>query len=1156
MATYYVSPTGSNTSPYDSWAKAANLPATVVTAGNSVAGPHTVYLAPGTYVGGAAVSNANWVGGSFYGTAASGSTSPAAKGQVILAPGSGRSFGCWVNNVTLSDVSLTASTASGGNDALYLTGGTGFTGQHVAIYDAGGCGVNVANGATGTLVQCSILGCGTTAGTYGILVTNGASSLTIYSSLITNSATMSSGISDGIRNDGTGTLIIYGCTVLGPANCTIDQAGSGTTTCTNCIMGSSCDSVYPFKRSAGTLNISNCLLLSNPGNTLMFSGTIGDTANVKDANVRFVRRMRSGYIVPCIDDSGGATYAQAIEDELSSRGLHGTWFVDAAGGQAIAATVQAVLARGTLSISGHGYSHSTLTATGNIYSITKGGATITVDRAGNQITVDPGGTVTAFKAKTLDAIKTELTGFGCTVGAYPAGLQGTSLGEDMADSAGAQASPYTPQLLIDTTAATGFFNVEIAQCKSLMESYLPGYTGKGFGTPTGTTSANIRAAVHAAGYLGCRVSKYSPLGSTNVYDHGYQEISSKITYSAATDADVQARTRRICEHAAQNGYVVYLLAHNTSECTAHQWGVILDTIAEYAEITVASHDQVLADIRTGGLWTTSDQITYTRTWTDLSDYHLLATSPAIDVGTNLGTPYNLDYEGTDQDSCGPAWEMGGYAFTPPAESSDPMLIHDAYELQAMEDGLDEEYVLANDIDCSAANPNSPDWDSTEWPGTAGFRPVGLPYGGEFSGTLDGAGHTISGLYISAGDFADAGLFGDTTSGASISHVQIAQATVVYTGTDEFTDALIGILVGYAYDTDITDCSVSGTITATCANNETIGGFVGDCEARIARCYSDVTIDVSVGPVSPAVGGFIGCSYGYAESPGPTLLQQCGAVGTITLHDGAAAEAGGFVGAADVHTQITDCYARVTISSTGVTTTTDVGGFVGLARDADETYTNCFAAGPLSAGGGFIGALGGEAVTCTNCFWDTQTSGQGNSAGGIGQTTAQLQDLRTFTNLTYNEDLTAPVWDFVGTPGDDAGTDDYWQIDPAVNGGYPYLVGVTVTATEEDPAPAVPTAETWALNASSADLTGGGTVRAAPGTGYQLVLDRLVLSVGGAVGVTFSADATPILGPLGGAAGCWDLDDLNLELPENTALTVTAGAAGQVCLAVNAHTKEL
>jgi hypothetical protein len=38
---------------------------------------------------------------------------------------------------------------------------------------------------------------------------------------------------------------------------------------------------------------------------------------------------------------------------------------------------------------------------------------------------------------------------------------------------------------------------------------------------------------------------------------------------------------------------------------------------------------------------------------------------------------------------------------------------------------------------------------------------------------------------------------------------------------------------------------------------------------------------------------------------------------------------------------------------------------------------------------------------TNSFWDTETSGQSTSAGGTGKTTAEMQDIDTFSGATWN-----------------------------------------------------------------------------------------------------------------------------------------------------------
>jgi hypothetical protein len=56
---------------------------------------------------------------------------------------------------------------------------------------------------------------------------------------------------------------------------------------------------------------------------------------------------------------------------------------------------------------------------------------------------------------------------------------------------------------------------------------------------------------------------------------------------------------------------------------------------------------------------------------------------------------------------------------------------------------------------------------------------------------------------------------------------------------------------------------------------------------------------------------------------------------------------------------------------------------------------------------------------SNSFWDVNTSGVTSSSGGVGRTTAQMKSQSTYESAG---------WDFVET----------WDIDPAINNGYPYL----------------------------------------------------------------------------------------------------------------------
>jgi hypothetical protein len=74
-STYYVSASGTNAANYETWAKAANIPSTAVTAGNTDVGgdgPHVMYIGPGTYTSTILLNDADWDSGSFYGVSAAG----------------------------------------------------------------------------------------------------------------------------------------------------------------------------------------------------------------------------------------------------------------------------------------------------------------------------------------------------------------------------------------------------------------------------------------------------------------------------------------------------------------------------------------------------------------------------------------------------------------------------------------------------------------------------------------------------------------------------------------------------------------------------------------------------------------------------------------------------------------------------------------------------------------------------------------------------------------------------------------------------------------------------------------------------------------------------------------------------------------------------
>ncbi|MFM8383145.1 MAG: PxKF domain-containing protein, partial [Actinomycetota bacterium] len=209
-----------------------------------------------------------------------------------------------------------------------------------------------------------------------------------------------------------------------------------------------------------------------------------------------------------------------------------------------------------------------------------------------------------------------------------------------------------------------------------------------------------------------------------------------------------------------------------------------------------------------------------------------------------------------------------------------------------------------------------------------------PIGSEtdaFRRIYDGAGFTISGLSIAAGDDY-LGLFG-VTQGATILNVTL-------TGVSITGDRFVGGLVGYAKDTTISNVRVSGAVKG----NYEVGGIVGDLRGDADRSllefgFSDVTV---AGNSSPAtyVGGVAG--YMYAST-----VSVANSVGSVTGENLVA----GIVAGADSTSLI--AYAR---ASGAVSGATNVGGIVGYL-----SYSNVrdsYATGTVSASDDVVGGAVG------------------------------------------------------------------------------------------------------------------------------------------------------------------------------------------------------
>jgi len=236
---------------------------------------------------------------------------------------------------------------------------------------------------------------------------------------------------------------------------------------------------YSITRSAGTLTVSNCLVFGNiyyPETPINGEFTDGGGNVFINTNPKFKNYARKGYILPRVDDNGNSAYAANLGSLLAAKGFSGSFYIYGHNLTApILVDLKTAISTGGMEIGCHSYSHSDISLTGKIFDVTKAAETITIDRTADSITLSGGGTVSGFKAKTLAVIKTELEGLGATVTAaaiYGAAGDGYITSNALGEVIAGGIAVNQIDLLIDNTAATGYYKSELADAKDLITAFI------------------------------------------------------------------------------------------------------------------------------------------------------------------------------------------------------------------------------------------------------------------------------------------------------------------------------------------------------------------------------------------------------------------------------------------------------------------------------------------------------------------------------------------------------------------------------------------------------------------------------------------------------------------------------------------------------------
>ena len=268
-----------------------------------------------------------------------------------------------------------------------------------------------------------------------------------------------------------------------------------------------------------------------------------------------------------------------------------------------------------------------------------------------------------------------------------------------------------------------------------------------------------------------------------------------------------------------------------------------------------------------------------------------------------------------------------------------------------------------------------------------WTPIGNNSTNAYTGTFNGDGHTISGLYYS-GSSDYVGLFGYVGSNGRVQNVNVVDSYI----SNSHSNSCAGGVCGQNDYGELTNCSFAGSVTGTGSGTYTyVGGVCGNnYSGTITNCNNTGTVTGTGTDNRAYVGGVCGNNYS----------------GTIT-----------------------NCYntGSVTGSVTGTNDRAYAGGVCGYNSG---TITNCYNTGTVTGTGnvGSVCGYNGNYSTITNCYW---LSGKASDINATEKTADQFASGEVAWLLnSYQEN---------GPWRQNIGTDDY----PVLNSNHGSVIKVTV-----------------------------------------------------------------------------------------------------------------
>jgi hypothetical protein len=355
------------------------------------------------------------------------------------------------------------------------------------------------------------------------------------------------------------------------------------------------------------------------------------------------------------------------------------------------------------------------------------------------------------------------------------------------------------------------------------------------------------------------------------------------------------------------------------------------------------------------------------------------------------------------------------------EPNDPYQVATADQLIAIGSDpnlLDKHFVLVADIDL---DPNLPGGQVFDRAVIAPTTRYGTYKGTAFSGSFDGAWHTISNLTIAVRtpprDSSHLGLFGRVAAEGRVLRLCVMKAVISQSRSLMTSGLLCGEHLGV-----MRDCHANGVVSYS-DYSRGAGGLVGCNGGFVFRCTAEARLSYVPWVTTQQLSIL-------SEDANPRIVMRGGGTAAAAASpQGLGALVGGNSGV------IVGCHA--TGSVVGSKYSSSMGGIAGL-NEGDAIVGQCYCA--LSGSARACVGRGDTGTVANSYYLRDPVKSDSGSEYGIGLTDSEMRRQASF-----------PGWDFAGLAED--GTSDIWVV-PA-DGSYPVLAAERSFDLEGNGTEAVP-----------------------------------------------------------------------------------------------------